>query len=569
MTELTQLYRSFFQQEPARVQQLSGSASHRCYYRLFHSTDPDSGSVIGVIGESRAENHAFLSLARHMLAQGLNVPRVFCASDDEMRYLQQDLGDLSLYDLLQQERKQEPGGAVALSVTILRQVMRELPRLQFLTAHDFDFTSHCCRESRFGGQTIRWDLNYFKYCFLKLTGCPIDEMRLDADFEKLTTALLDCKAEDEKWAFLYRDFQSRNIMLDASMSAEGTLSPYFIDFQGGYLGPVYYDVASFLWQTRAAYDPELRNELLSEYVDALQEFQPMSLRVFRHRLRVFVFFRLLQTLGTYGYRGLFEHKAMFQTPITQALQALVRITQRDSEPAFRRCSLRPGADTIESGAFTIQSIFGDAFLDGNWGPDDSAGCNVGDDGFTDETTPAIDRFEIEEDCPYLCQLLAQVAQMERFQPQPTTGPLTVRITSFSYKRGIPEDYSGNGGGFVFDCRAPLNPGRFPFYKQQTGLDAAVIDFLEGRRDEQGNPCQAATAPTSMQTFVANAMALVSPAVQTYLDRGFTSLFIACGCTGGQHRSVYCAQHLAEQLHALYPAARIILTHREQQIITQF
>lgn len=550
MTELSQLYKEFFGQEPARVQLLGGAASNRRYFRLYHSDDPDSGAVVGVIGENPKENHAFLALARQMYGQGLPVPRIFCATADEMRYLQQDLGSTSLYDVV---TGKQPAAEPA--EVLLRRVMRDLPRLQFETGKVFDYKKDCFREPRFCGTTIRWDLNYFKYCFLKLTGYPMDELKLESEFERLTTALLDCSDEDEKWAFLYRDFQSRNVMID-----EG--KPYYIDFQGGYEGPVYYDVASFLWQTRANYAPSLRNELLTDYVDALQEYMPISTRVFRHRLRVFVFFRLLQTLGTYGYRGLFEHKAMFQTPICQALKALVAVTRRDSEPALKNCSLKAGQNEM------LQALFGDAFCDGNWGPDDSAGCNVGDDGFADSTQPAIDRFEIEDDCPYLCQVLAEVAQMERFQEQPTTGPLTVRITSFSYKRGIPEDLSGNGGGFVFDCRAPLNPGRFAYYKQLTGLDSEVIDFLEGRRDAEGNPIASTPGEkTSMQTFVENAYALVSPAVDTYLKRGFTSLTVNCGCTGGQHRSVYCAQHLAEWLHAAYPEARIVLVHREQHAST--
>lgn len=561
MTELRQLYKDFFGQEPARVTLLGGAASNRRYFRMFHSADPDSGAVVGVIGENQKENHAFISLARHMYDKGVHVPRIFNVSADEMRYIQQDFGRISLYDVICQEGNDSPA-----TQELLRRVMRDLPKIQFESARDFDFRTDGFREPRFCGTTIRWDLNYFKYCFLKLTGYPMDELKLEADFEKLTTALLDCTDEDEKWAFLYRDFQSRNVMIDGlepgwTSDQLASATPGYIDFQGGYEGPVYYDVAAFLWQTRANYPAELRQELMTDYVDALQEYLPISLRVFRHRLRVFVFFRLLQTLGTYGYRGLYEHKAMFLTPIRQALQSLVNLTHKDSEPAFRNCSLRPGQNAM------LQALFGDAFADTNWGPDDSAGCAVSDDGYAEDTQPAIDRFEIEEDCPYLCQLLNEVAEMEMFKPQPAIGRLTVRITSFSYKRGLPEDYSGNGGGFVFDCRAPLNPGRFPYYKKLTGLDAEVIDFLEGRRDEKGEllPVNPEACPTSMQRYVENVYALVDPAVETYLERGFTSLVINCGCTGGQHRSVYCAQHLAEHLQQKYPAAIICLSHREQHV----
>ena len=496
MTELSLLYHDYFHIDPAQIEMLGGAASNRRYYRMHHA---DGSTVIGVVGENAKENHAFIALSRHMSAQGLPVPAVLMASADEMRYLQTDLGQVSLYDIL----KAQPDAPS--THELLHRVMRTLPRLQFLTADGFDFACDAFREPRFCLTTIRWDLNYFKYCFLKLTGYPMDELRLEEEFDRLTSQLLDHSEESGRWGFLYRDFQSRNVMVRDD-------EPWFIDFQGGYEGPLYYDVASFLWQTRAGYSPALREELVATYVDALQPYQPIALDVFRQRLNLFVFFRLLQTLGTYGYRGLFEHKAMFQTPICQALHSLVELTPH------------------------LQPL-----------------------------------------CPYLCQILAEVSAMERFQPHPATGPLTVRITSFSYKRGIPEDLSGNGGGFVFDCRAPLNPGRFSFYKRLTGLDDAVIDFLEGRRDEEGRlrPVQAAEPAaqtdvlTSMQRFVQNVYALVDPAVQTYLDRGFTSLVVNCGCTGGQHRSVYCAQHLADHLHARFPEARIILCHREQQVMRTY
>ena len=491
MVDLIQLYNDTFPLQLASVQSLGGAASNRRYYRIHQQ---DGGTLIGVVGENAKENHAFLTLARHMYAQHLPVPRIYAVSADEMRYIQEDLGQLSLYDVI---RKAPDAPATH---ELLRAVMRALPRVQYLTAQGFDFERDAFREPRFCLTTVRWDFNYFKYCFLKLTGYPMDELRLEDEFESLTVQLLDHSSEGCEWGFLYRDFQSRNVMVRDDGHTFG-----FIDFQGGYMGPIYYDVASFLWQTRAGYSPALRQELICEYLTALSEFQQVDAEVFCQRLYIFAFFRLLQTLGTYGYRGLFEHKAMFQTPICQALQALVALTPH------------------------VSGL-----------------------------------------CPYLCQVLAEVSQMERFNPPSTQGALTVRITSFSYKRGIPEDLSGNGGGFVFDCRAPLNPGRFAFYKKLTGLDAEVIDFLEGRRDEEGQPLAVPTAePTSMQQFVQHVYALVDPAVQTYLDRGFTSLVVNCGCTGGQHRSVYCAQHLADHLSQCFPAAHIILHHREQQVKREY
>ena len=522
MNELTQLYKDFFHQEPARVQLLGGAASNRHYYRLSHGHADGSATVIGVIGENAKENHAFLALGRHLHKLGLPVPKILASSADEMRYLQEDLGNVSLYDLVEQARRSDSEELRAQVTVLLHKVMRDLPKLQFLTLDGFDFERDGFREPRFCETTIRWDLNYFKYCFLKPSGYPMDELKLEAEFDHLCAVLLDCTSKNEPWGFLYRDFQSRNVMI-----RDG--KPWYIDFQGGYEGPFYYDVASFLWQTRANYSAELRNELLHEYYRGMLHFcKTMLPRVFRHRLRVFVFFRLLQTLGTYGYRGLFEHKAMFQTPIYRALRSLVNLTKKDSEPAFVDCTLSH---------------------------------------IVDDESPSIDRFELEDDCPYLCELLQKVSQMERFQPMPTSGPLVVRVTSFSYKKGIPEDLSGNGGGFVFDCRAPLNPGRYAFYRQFTGLDDVVIDFLEGRRDEKGEEIpleQRTEGNTSMQTFVENVYRLVDPAVDTYFKRGFTSLVVNCGCTGGQHRSVYCAQHVAEHIHQQFPDVRVLLTHREMQ-----
>ena len=293
MTELSELYKSYFHQEPARVQMLGGAASNRHYYRLYHSLSADSGAVIGVIGENAKENHAFLALGRHMTALGLPVPKILASSDDEMRYLQDDLGQVSLYDLVEQARRADSEPLRARVKELLHRVMRDLPRLQFLTVKGFDFEHDAFREPRFCETTIRWDLNYFKYCFLKPSGYPMDEMKLEADFDRLCGALLDCTSKGEPWGFLYRDFQSRNVMIRDD-------KPWYIDFQGGYEGPVYYDVASFLWQTRANYSPELRNELLTEYADSMQQFCTLPMRTFRHRLRVFVFFHQSRPVRAQG-----------------------------------------------------------------------------------------------------------------------------------------------------------------------------------------------------------------------------------------------------------------------------
>lgn len=469
---MIQLYTQTFGQKPNEVKQLSGAGSNRQYYRLVGS---EGNSVIGVIGENQKENHAFLAIAKQMYSKGIKVPKILAVSADEMIYLQEDLGDISIFNLIDKAKKDDhPWDA---DITgLLHQIMRDLPKIQFETASGFDFTN-CVRESVFSPMVIRWDLNYFKYCFLKLTRLPIDEMKLEEEFFLLENALMSAFDVDAK-TFLYRDFQSRNVMIKDN-------KPYYIDFQSGYHGPLYYDVASFLWQARAAYPNDLRESLVDTYLESLQQYYKIDKEDFKQKLQYYVFFRLLQVLGAYGFRGLYEHKTMFIAPIAQALSQLLEL-----------------------------NLY-----------------------------------------PYLHSLLTEVAQLPQFAPQPTMGRLTVRITSFSYKKGIPEDYSGNGGGFVFDCRAPHNPGRYAEYKKLTGMDQPVIDFLESN--------------DSMPQFMRNVYGLVDPAVETYISREFTSLMVNFGCTGGQHRSVYAAEHLAQHLAEKYPEARIILKHREQGVNREY
>lgn len=497
MTELVRLYREHFGVEPGKLQPLGGAASNRRYVRICAPEDVVGvpATVIGVVGENLKENHAFIALARHMYSQGLNVPQIFAVSGDEMRYLQQDLGTVSLYDTLPKDKSVEPWPQGV--VESLHRVMRDLPRVQYLTARGFDFEKDGFREPCFNDTTVSWDLNYFKYCFVKLTGYQMDEIRLEQDFNTLHDVIMQHDIDTSEWPFLYRDFQSRNVMI-----AE---QPYYIDFQGGYRGPVYYDVASFLWQTRAAYPSELRMSLLRTYVESLQNFVNIGYDQFHEHLGYFVIFRLLQTLGTYGYRGMYEHKTMFLDPIIASLKAVA-------------AELR--------------------------------------------------NFGLTDILPYITELFDALLQMPRFQPQYSTGGLTVRVTSFSYKKGIPEDYTGNGGGFVFDCRAPHNPGRYKEYKKLTGMDQPVIDFLEGKQSQDAVAFPDHTgdrvgSELLMPEYMEHVYAIVDPAIETYLRRGFTSLMVSFGCTGGQHRSVYGAEHMAAHIREHFPEVNVILTHREQ------
>ena len=471
--QIKELYIQTFGQEPLEVKKLSGAGSNRQYYRIVGS---DGHTVVGVKGDDKRENHSFVMLARQMHGKGLNVPEVFAVSADETIYLQEDLGSTSLYDVIVQTKKNTDEWNGNLK-DLLESVMRDLPRIQFLTADGYDF-ENSCREKVFCDMSIRWDLNYFKYCFLKLTGVTVDEIRLEQEFDLLSQTMLSAADMCQTQSFLYRDFQSRNVLVKDG-------KPYYIDFQGGHCGPVYYDVASFLWQARAGYPESLREALIDTYVESLQPFMTIDGATFRANLAHFVFFRLLQVLGAYGLRGLHEKKTMFINPIAKTLSELLKF----------------------------------------------------------------------ESYPYIHSLLEQVYALPLFHSQTEQGRLVVRVSSFSYKKGIPEDYSGNGGGFVFDCRAPNNPGRYDEYKKLTGLDQPVIDFLENN--------------STMPEFIQHVYGLVDPAVETYLSRGFTSLMVNFGCTGGQHRSVYCAQHLADHLAEKYPEAKIVLNHREQGISEEY
>ncbi len=483
MEKLTALYRQWAGCEPAAVEQLPGAGSNRCYYRFIA---PSGRTTIGVVGTSDEENRTFIYLARHFADKGLPVPQVLAASDDGLRYLQTDLGHRSLFDALSEGRR--AGGDYSdAERQLLRRTIARLPEMQVTGAQGLDFTQ-CYPQEAMDGTTVMFDLNYFKYCFLKLVGPEFHELKLEADFRRLADELTNEGGED---TFLYRDFQARNVMLDE----EG--NPFFIDFQGGRRGPLEYDVASFLWQASARYPDVLREELIGVYLDALRRLRPVDEVRFCERLRRFVLFRLLQVLGAYGFRGYFERKAHFLASIRPAVDSLRRMLAEGA------CAPYPYLENVLTALCALPRFAG---------------------------APA-----------------AGEASVSKYDGR---GPLRVRVFSFSYKRGIPQDESGNGGGYVFDCRSTHNPGRYEPYKPLTGLDAPVIQFLE----DDGE----------ILTFLESVYRLADAHVERYLRRGFTDLMFCFGCTGGRHRSVYSAQHLAEHLHEKY-GIEVHICHREQGI----
>ena len=502
MQRLLQLYREWSGAEPAQVEQLTAGGSNREYFRMRAQ---DGSTVIGCVGTSRDENHAFVYLARHFTKRQLPVPKILAVSDDELRYLQTDLGTVSLFDAIRGGR--EAGGRYTLKEQeLLKRTIRELPNIQLRGARELDF-ENCYPQPAFDTDGVLFDLNYFKYCFLKATEIDFHELKLEADFRLLAK---DLTAADDEQCFLYRDFQARNVMLCPS--------PYFIDFQGGRRGPYYYDLASFLWQASAKYPHKLRRELVYEYYNALKQYTEVpSPHRFVERLSLFVLFRQLQVLGAYGFRGYFERKRHFIESIPPAMDNIRELLSERNFPypyltdILRRLTELPQYQQIQA------------------------------------TASRADGYRITDKNPYKPHPQDGPATFSKYDAQ---GPLVVRVFSFSFAKGIPDDESGNGGGYVFDCRSTHNPGRYEPYKKLTGLDEPVIRFLE----DDGE----------ILTFLDSVYRLADAHVRRYIQRGFTSLMFSFGCTGGQHRSVYCAQHLAEHIHQKF-GIEVHVCHREQNI----
>jgi len=522
MQKLVALYKQWNGEEPQTVTPLTAGGSNRAYYRMVSA---QGESVIGCVGTSRDENHAFVYLSHHFTKRQLPVPRILAVSDDELRYIQTDLGSVSLFDAIRGGR--EAGGRYTLKEQeLLKRTIRQLPNIQLRGARELDF-SHCYPQPAFDTDSVLFDLNYFKYCFLKATELDFHELKLEADFRLLAK---DLTAADDTQCFLYRDFQARNVML-VSAEVDGdykspshesgianSLQPYFIDYQGGRRGPYYYDVASFLWQASAKYPHKLRRELVYEYYNALKQYTEVpSPHKFVERLSLFVLFRQLQVLGAYGFRGYFERKQHFIESIPPAMQNIRELLDERNFPypylvdILRQLTELPQYRQIQA------------------------------------TASRADGYKTTDKNPYKPHPQDGPATFSKYDAQ---GPLVVKVFSFSYRKGIPEDESGNGGGYVFDCRSTHNPGRYEPYKQLTGLDEPVIRFLE----DDGE----------ILTFLDSVYKLADAHVRRYIQRGFTSLMFSFGCTGGQHRSVYSAQHLAEHLHQKF-GVEVHICHREQNI----
>ena len=469
---LLRLYRETRGERPAAVVSLAGDGSQRTYHRLIAG---DGSTLIGAFGPDPDENRAFLSFSRAFRSIGLPVPEIHAVDEAAGVWLEEDLGETSLFDFLEQARVREGGSFPESALAVYRRVLEVLPRFQVEGDAVVDY-SLAHPHSAFDRRSILWDLNYFKYHFLKLAHVPFHEARLERDFESLTEFLLEPPRE----FFLYRDFQSRNVMV------RGT-DPWFIDYQGGRRGALQYDVASLLYDAKADVPHDLRDELLGCYLDALEEHVALDRDAFRRHYKGYVLVRIMQAMGAYGYRGFFERKPRFLQSVPYAAANIRRL--------------------LEEGLPVELPELGRSFE----------------------------------------HIVADWAAPPRGDE--SASGLTVRVQSFSYRRGYPEDLEGHGGGFVFDCRALPNPGRLEEYSMSNGRSEAVARFLES---EPG-----------FEPFWQSVRSLVDAQIEVYRERRFTSLAIAFGCTGGQHRSVYLAEKLVRHIESRFPDVRVRLVHREE------
>ena len=450
------LYTQWKGTDPVSIDVLPISGSERRYFRL----NEKNGSVIGTYGANVKENESFIYFSHHFHKKNLAVPEIFAVSDDRMYYLQQDFGDTSLLNCLEADGFTQP------VYDLFKKSLAALASLQINGDKGLDYKK-CLTNKEFGKQAIMADLLYFKYYFLDALRKPYDKQKLIDDFEALSNYL----THTEYKYFMFRDFQSRNIMV----TDDDTV--HFIDYQGGMKGAPQYDVASMLWQARANLPDQWKYDLLEDYIDAFENVinQSVNRNIFHNQYNGYVLIRLLQVLGAYGFRGLFERKAQFLTSIPLALNNLKEFILNQSlgivVPEFSKVLKICLADEI----------------------------------------------------------------IEKFTPVQANEktPLVVKIKSFSYRNGVPPDNSGNGGGFVFDCRGLLNPGRIEYFKTLTGRDKTVKDYLEQQ--------------TKMPEFLNSIFDIVDISVEDYIKRDFESLSVSFGCTGGQHRSVYAADALARHL----------------------
>ncbi len=471
-TQLSGIFERWCGEQVQKIKAMPVHGSDRRYFRIYGKTK----TAIGVHNPDIKENIAFLTFSKHFYEKGLPVPEIYDQELDKNIYLEEDLGDETLFSFLSRLRAKD--GFSQEIIAYYKRAVELLPRFQVEAGKDLDY-SVCYPRSRFDRQSMLWDLNYFKYYFLKLAKIPFDEQHLEDDFQTFIDFLL----EADRHFFLYRDFQSRNIMLKDE-------TPYFIDYQGGRKGALQYDLASLLYDSKADIPNNVRQELLHHYLASLRQYHHFDEDIFLQHYYGYVYIRIMQALGAYGFRGFYERKPHFLKSVPYAIQNL--------EWLLNNVSLQVEIPALtDAWSKLVRSTY-----------------------------------------------LRQIGDVHL--------RLTVRIQSFSYKRGIPTDEKGHGGGYVFDCRLLPNPGRLETFQDQTGNDAQVVRFLE--REEE------------VHQFLDHVKALLDQAVTNYKERNFTDIMVAFGCTGGQHRSVYCANQAAKYLKERHDVD-VEVRHRELELKT--
>ena len=452
------------------IKMLPASGSSRIYYRI----QTEDKTYIATYNSNIEENIAFLAFSKHFSQANLPVPEIISVNDEKDCYIQSDLGDTSLFNYVQNCVKNNSYDNT--TIELYKQAISNLVDFQIKGNKGLDYSVAFPAPS-FDRNSVIDDLNYFKYYFLKVNDeINFNESRLNADFQNIADFIMEAPAD----FFMYRDFQSRNIMIKDNQT-------YFIDYQGGRKGPLQYDIISLLYQVKAQLPKALRLELLDHYKKELSKYVNTEEIGFDKYYNAFILLRLLQVLGAYGFRGLIQKKQHFIESIPFALNELLSLKD-DLHFPFE----------------------------------------------TNELTNVLN--QIEKILPKY-----QASENEK---------LTVVVNSFSFKNGgIPEDRSGNGGGFVFDCRALPNPGRYEEYKKLTGQDTEVQDYLNQYPE--------------VHHFIELTQSIVSQSVENYLERNFKNLFVNFGCTGGQHRSVFFAETTAKALHQKYPQIKVVLNHLVQ------
>ena len=467
MDVLRGLFQKSFHSSVERVQPLQGQlgGSGRTIVRLTGG----GHRAIGIVYSVREENVAFIEFSRHFRKHGLPVPEIYAEDLEHGAYLEEDLGDTTLFEYLSERRR---GGDIPADVIgAYRKVVETLPRFQVEAGRGLNYKV-CYPRASFDRQSIAWDLNYFKYYFLRLAGIPFNEQALETDFARLTKFLLSARHD----YFLYRDFQSRNVML-----REG--EPFFVDYQGGRKGALQYDIASLLYDAKADLPPDLRAQLLDHYLAELGRFVDLRRDQFMQHYHAYVYVRIMQAMGAYGFRGFYERKPHF----------------------------------LQSVPYAVRNI--------RW---------------------LLHNVELPVALPALMDAFRAMVGSEKLHHVASEpAHLVVRVCSFSFHQGMPKDESGHGGGFVFDCRALPNPGREARFQTLTGKDALVTEYLDGHE--------------SVRDFWTSVRSLVDASVNGYQRRGFTSLMVSFGCTGGQHRSVFFAERLAKHLRER-AGVEVVLRH---------